>query len=255
MARISVEGCVLRSMDFKEKDRIYSLVTGTVGRLDVVGRGARKSQKRFGGHLELFSRVQCTLEYKDGRDLHTLIDANQVVALPGLQAELLRFAIASYGGELFLRSSSPGQEDEYGYRVFTAWLELLSRTPQGWEEAVLRAGEVRILALRGVLPPATACGICGMSVPVPGEKTYMKLPELAMLCEECSASVARLEPVKPGVLELLIRAAEGSLIRGAVSPPERENLRGAGVFLRLASEAFLGSPLKSASFLDSLLDD
>ena len=64
-------------------------------------------------------------------------------ALPELRDDLLRFAIASYGGELMLRSGTPGQEDPGAYRTLLAWLSLVARVPTGWEEAVLRAGQIR----------------------------------------------------------------------------------------------------------------
>ena len=46
---------VLRGVDYGEADRILTLLTPELGRVAVLARGARKSQRRFAGALEPFA--------------------------------------------------------------------------------------------------------------------------------------------------------------------------------------------------------
>lgn len=229
------------------------MLTPQFGRVDIVAKGARKSQKRFGGHLELFSRVQCTLIMRDGRDLHTLTDAQQIGALPEIRDDLLRFGIASYGGEVMLRSGTSGQEDFGAYRTLLAWLSLVARVPHGWEEAVLRAGQIRFLMIRGVLAPPAACAVCGAVETGPQGTSFLQTPDLSLVCGSCRDGFGRLSPISPEALSVFRQGADGSLIHGASSPPRREVLQELGKLLNIAVSDFLGSEPKSLSFLESLL--
>ena len=253
MGQLGLEGCVLRSMDFKDKDRIYSLLTPTMGRMDVVARGARKSHKRFGGHLELFSRVQVRVQFKEGRDLHTLIEAQQTAALPQLREDLLRFAIASYGAEVMLRTGTSGQEDVPAFKTLLAWLSLVATVQEGWEEAVLRAGEVRFLGVRGVLGNPNQCVLCGKSSLTGVAGVRVKMPEVSLVCPDCHDGFGHSASISPDVIQALQQAASGGLIHGTQTPPSAETLRELGRILSIAINDFLGNEPKSAQFLRSLL--
>ncbi len=250
MARVDFEGCILRSMEYREKDRILSLLTPDRGRVDVIARGARKSGRRFGGHLELFSRVHCAADIKENRTLHTLTEAHQVVALPGLREDLVKFAAASYLSEVVLRSAVEAADPEL-YITFTAWLRLLSTVGVGWEEQVLRAGEIRLLALSGFLPDPRYCG-CGSSLDQ-ADVYWVQVPELALACAACRGTLPRLESIEQPVVDVLIRGSSGTLVRDVTVPESPAVLRRCGMLLRAAEEAWIGAHLKSSEFLDSLL--
>ena len=254
MGQMELEGCVLRSMDFKDKDRIYSLLTPSMGRVDVVARGARKSHKRFGGHLELFSRVQFRIQYREGRELHTLLEARQTAALPQLREDLFRFAIASYGAEIMLRTATSGQEDMPAFKTLLAWLSVVATVPPGWEETALRAGEVRFLAVRGVLASPLYCVLCGVSDLPKLAGVKVRMPEIALICPDCQEGFGHSRPIAPHVIQALQDAASGVMIHGAQNPHDRETLRALGGILTIAINDFLGSKPKSLSFLRTFLD-
>ena len=46
---IRTRAIVLRLVDYRESDRIATLFTEALGRVGAIARGARKSQRRFGG--------------------------------------------------------------------------------------------------------------------------------------------------------------------------------------------------------------
>ena len=51
------EGVVLKTRPHRDHDLIVELLTAEYGRLAVIARAARKSNKRFGGALELLSLI------------------------------------------------------------------------------------------------------------------------------------------------------------------------------------------------------
>ena len=253
MASQTFEGCVLRTMDFRESDKIVSLLTPEHGRLDAIARGARKSHKRFGGHLELFSKVEVVADIRAGKDLHVLKQAKQLAAIPSLKDDLLKFAIASYGAEVMLRTAVPGDADAHAYQVFMAWLGTLGEAPEGWEETVLRAGQIRFMAIRGILGDPSYCLQCGESVNSAAPIAGLQLPELGVVCSECGVGHSSVHRVSGDVVLLLQKGVAGSLVRGALHPPSRSDLANLGRFLEWSIDEYLGETPKSSSFLHQLL--
>ncbi|MDB4945356.1 MAG: recombination and repair protein RecO [Labilithrix sp.] len=74
MRRIESAALLVRSVAFGESDVIATFFTATDGKLSAMVRGARRSQKRFGGALEPIHELFTTFEDK-GKELVTLKEA------------------------------------------------------------------------------------------------------------------------------------------------------------------------------------
>lgn len=55
MPDFSTQAVVLRSVDYGDSDKIVTLFTSGYGKISAIAKGAKRSMKRFGGTLELFS--------------------------------------------------------------------------------------------------------------------------------------------------------------------------------------------------------
>jgi len=253
VAVIEVEGCILRTMDYRDRDRIISVLTPSHGRLDMIARGARKSFKRFGGHLQLFTCAVLTLDYKETSTLHGLRSAVARESFQALQGDLTRFAVASYLGEVALRTASTGERDPASYRTFVALLERLVQVHPGGEEWLLRIGQAAMLDRRGVLADFERC-TCGHPI-VLSEVVWRTVPESALRCSTCAPQSGRVERIELPIARAL--QAVGRSVRGhdpgaAVTSAA---LRGAGRVLDESVAELVGAPLKSEAFLASMLTD
>lgn len=74
MRRIESAALLVRSVAFGESDVIATFFTESDGKLSAIVRGARRSQKRFGGALEPIHELFTTFEDK-GKELVTLKEA------------------------------------------------------------------------------------------------------------------------------------------------------------------------------------
>ena len=72
------EGIVLRTQKLGEADRIVTLLTRTLGKVRVVGKGVRRTKSRFGARLEpaMMVDVQCY----EGRNLDTVTQAETLAS-------------------------------------------------------------------------------------------------------------------------------------------------------------------------------
>lgn len=65
-----LDGVVVRMTNYGESDRIVEFLTREEGRVSMIARGARRSKKRFGGALDVFSRLQ--IHSRPARNLWSL---------------------------------------------------------------------------------------------------------------------------------------------------------------------------------------
>ena len=162
MAVDSTDAVVLRLQDYREVDRLAWLLTSERGRVSAIARGARRSRKRFGGHLDLFQRVRVRVSHASGT-LHALADCRVEEAWPRLRTDVERYAAASFVAELAIALSQEEAEDAGLYVAVTGALRLLDDDRTVITAATAAAVAVRMLTPSGFLLDLATCSTCGRS--------------------------------------------------------------------------------------------
>jgi DNA repair protein RecO (recombination protein O) len=234
---------LLRSVDYGESDRVLTLLTEHRGRIAAIARGARRSQKRFGGALEPFALLEVALARGRG-ELWRLTEATLVEAHPGLSRDLARIGAAAFVLEL-VRELAPEDQPEPGlFRSIEEVLGLLA-SAEGTAVAALAFGAaLRVLALAGIAVSVTACTACGKPVPA-GRKVLFDPRRGGVVCSACGGGPIALSAVALALLVQLERTLLADLAR--VAPPDPivdEVDRTLTAFL----EQRLERPLRSAAF-------
>jgi DNA repair protein RecO (recombination protein O) len=159
-ARVAV---VLRLQDYRETDRLVWLLTAERGRVSAVARGARKSQRRFGGHLDLFQKVLVRITGGRGA-LHTVQEARALDAWPRLRSDVPRYAVASFLAELASGLSREEAPDATLFGALTGAFAGLDDPGTAATPATAAAGIVQLLTAAGFAPDLSQCGGCGAAL-------------------------------------------------------------------------------------------
>src|ERR687894_1621176 len=123
MALVATDAIVLHAFDYLESSRVLRLATRDAGVRSAIAKGARRSSRRFGGGLDLFSRGVAHLYTKAGRDLDTLAGFDDLRTSANLGSDLGRFTGASAIAELTLRFSREASADTALYDVVAGTLQ------------------------------------------------------------------------------------------------------------------------------------
>jgi len=202
---------LLRSVDFGEADRVVTLLTERFGRIAVMARGARKSQRRFGASLEPFAVIEAAVALGSG-EVSRLAEARVIRAFPRLLGNLEAMREAGRALEL-VRRVAPQREGEP---------RLVACAEQLFEEldgAVASGGSIRgafarcglrALAVVGLAPRLDVCVGCGRS-PEPGQAALFDAGRGSIVCRSCGGGSLRLS----GRARAWMIAASGD----ATSPP------------------------------------
>jgi DNA repair protein RecO (recombination protein O) len=156
---LSTPAIVLRAINYGESDRVVTLIGRTTGRLSALARGARKSQKRFGGGLGLCSVGDAGLRERVGAELLTLERFDLHESHGSFATDIARMAHAAYVAELVSKLCAPRQVEPEVYDWLLAFLGALDR--HGASAERLRVFELGLLARLGFGPMLETCAVCG----------------------------------------------------------------------------------------------
>ncbi len=251
MGKINVSpALVLRHVNYRDADRIVTLFTRDHGLIAGIARGIRRSVKRFGGRLDLFTLVEVT--FRTGRGLHHLESATLLDAHMGIRSDLLRIAWAAYLSEMVEKLFGEEQAHEAAFATLLSAMKFLSGAPDP-DEGALRTVELALLMEAGYRPELDACVVCRRPVREGGRFRFV-VTRGGCVCGRCPGGEGGLE-VSETLCTVMSRAVES--LEGGLEPLR---LPGASLQqLRALLGAFesyhLGVRLKSAPMLHDLLQE
>ena len=171
----------MRSIDYRDSDRIVTLLTEDHGKISALARGARKSARRFGGALQPYVLMQA--HYRTGRG--SLAHLEQVSVDRSFHGILRRLdAIGSAGAAMaVIRERLPEHEPER--EVFDVAIRFLAALDEGApsEESLLSL-QIRVLTILGFAPTLDRCVGCG-KVPAPGRAASFDAARGGIVCRAC----------------------------------------------------------------------
>lgn len=157
MGIVPVKGVILRYSDFKEADRMLTMLTPDKGKVQVLARGCRRQKSRFLSASELFS--YCDYMLLKYRDIYILTGADINDLFFDIRTDLYKFAYGTYILNLAEISANP---EEGNYPLF--YLLLYSLTMLAYSDAnpkdVANIYQIKLADILGYRPRLERCMYC-----------------------------------------------------------------------------------------------
>jgi len=235
----TLQGVVLRHANYRERDRMLTLLTPDHGRVDVLSRGCRKPKSPLMPGSEWFVHGEFVVFRNQGR--LTLTSCALTDTFYPLRLDPYRLTCATYLAQLAQAAAQPEQPAEGLYSLLLKGLYHLAYDA---EEAPLTVVNLFLLLYAGELgyrPRLRHCVRCGK--PLPPEAGARLDIEAGGLC--CAVCAQRESPVLSATQIEWMREAYQKEFTAAF-PPADPTLFEA---LRRYVESRLETNLKSSSFL------
>ena len=239
-------GIVLRQRRLGEADKILTLFTPNLGKLDAVAKGVRRPRSKLAGHVEPLTYTSLMLAR--GRELDIVTQAQTIESFSTLREDLDRTGRALYAAELVDRFTPERQES---FQVFRLLLETLGRLATEEQlDITLRFFEVRLLGHLGYQPQTEECVLCSAKLaPV---TNGWSAESGGVLCPVCSRTAPMSRPLTVNALKmmrLMQRADFAAVARVRTAPPlEAEMERHLREYLLYVLER----DIRSTRFLETL---
>lgn len=244
---------VLRKVDYGDKDLIVTLLGRETGKFSAIARGARASQKRFGGGLQPMRCLTASYTQKANRNLAFLREIDVAEDFPALEADFDRITVGSYATELVREITQEAHAEPQTFDLLRAFYRELADAPAGALalEAVLHRFELSLLAVHGALPSLDACFRCGLPSAQMDKLRCIRTGE-GLICGECRRPGEAVGVIRADTLELLRYFYEP----GPTAPRglrEASAVAQARRVIEASFEQVLDKPLKSRPMLDAVL--
>lgn len=260
MIPFRVTALVVRKVDYGEADRIFTLLSPERGKLSAMARGARRSRRRYGSEMGLFSLGEAELAARRSGDLYDLRDWEMLNPHFELGSELGRTVHASYVCEVAREFFGAEHAEPEAFSLVTEALAVLATAEV--RAAVLRAFELRFLDTMGLGPVLERCIGCGAAATSTWRYDAHTGGIRCFLCAKTGI------PMAEHTRLLLLQARSAESLAGAADAlgPRQATANGAGEaddelardgdalrrILRGTVEQHLGRPLRSVAFVEKL---
>ncbi len=207
MSTYTTSAILLRRIDFGDYDLILTFLSRDRGKLPALAKAAKKSVKRFGGVLELFSHIELVVRPGRGNGLPLLQEASLIEPFSRIRSNVLKTAYASYWAELIDHWIEEHEAQTGLYmllgRMLTA-LDTASADEKVVDAALNLLFQMRFLCLSGMAPHLSACSVCQQQTEqIDQRRIRLDLKRGGLVCDRCSKNGHGPSLAKGSIKELL----------------------------------------------------
>ncbi len=179
---ITTHALVLREVNYKEADKLLTVLTPEQGKLTVSARACRRKNSRIAAASQLLVYSEMTLYQFQGR--WAIREANTEQLFRTVREDIVKLSLASYFSEL---TELTTQEDVATPEVLSLMLNSLYALDRLDKplELVKAAFELKLMSLSGFAPLLDACAVCGQEP----EEPMFHLGEGVLHCRACRSRV------------------------------------------------------------------
>lgn len=182
LSLIKVQGIVLKSINLGENDKIITVYTDILGKIDMVVHGAHKPKSKFMASTQPF----CYCEYVifKGKSLFTLSESSINESFQGILQNLDKLAYGSYFLELV---DALNEKDNKNVSILALLLKTLYILIH--DEINLKllrlVFDFKAISLSGYMPQVNYCIKCRVKIQ---DKGYFNIASGGVSCIDCKSS-------------------------------------------------------------------
>ena len=181
---ITTKALVLRTTDYKESDKILTLLTQDQGKLAAAARGCRKKGSAIAAGCQLLAWSELVLYDYQGR--WAVKEAAVERLFQGVRNDIVRLSLGCYFAEAAELLAVEGEENTPLLSLTLNSLHALDKMPEKPLALVKAAFEWKAMALAGYEPRMEGCAVCGTAPP---EEPRFHLREGVLHCARCREAV------------------------------------------------------------------
>jgi len=222
MASTVTQGIVLRYADYREHDRMLTLLSPQFGRMEALCRGCKRPQSPLLSCSEYFSFGEYVLY--GGKGHFTVTSCNLTESFYPLREDYEKLKYAAYLLSIAEAAAQPG---ERAVELFTLLARSLFRLAYSDKDtkAVTAAFLLHFAAVSGYRPRLSHCVKCGKRIEE-AEIRLMDIEEGGLICEKCHTPLSPVKPVSPANVQWM-----RSVLAEGIDKTDQPDLNAPGLLL------------------------
>ena len=242
---LKTRGLVTKSVNFGEGDKILTLLTDRYGRIQAMGKGARRTKSKLMAGTQLF--CYCDFVLFKGKTWYYIDQAEIINTFHKIRNDLTRLARCTYLIELANEVVQPAQPPGKLLRIVLGALYMLAGEEAN-PELLLRAAELKVLACAGFKPRLGHCASCGAET----DAGYFSPVSGGVLCPACENVDPYGYRVSPGTIAVMKLMLRWRLKKLACLKVGRHTLKELETIMRAYVAVHIDKDFSSNRFMDSI---
>ncbi|MCL2281446.1 MAG: DNA repair protein RecO [Dehalococcoidia bacterium] len=241
---------VIKKTKLGEADRILTLYSPTLGKIQGVAKAVRKPKSKLSGHLEMLTYSQVTLVR--GKSIDTIIGSQTLNAFLAVKNDLDLISCALYMAEMVSQFTPVETEDS---PIFELLLHSIEQLPISADRNLsLRYFELHLLSQAGYRPELGKCVLCRKTLDT---TTNSFAPSAGgILCPSCQRLGRHYGyTISWDGLEVMRFIQDGDWESVSITPIDATILNEVERMLRSYMRHILEKDIKSTTWLDSIKHD
>jgi len=252
MPSYTTPAILIRRVDYGDYDLILNFLTRDKGKISAIAKSAKRSQKRFGGILELFNSLDIVVSQKRGKGLALIKEASLIQPLFNIGADIRKTAYASYWAEMTNLWLEEGRAQT---EIYDLMAYVLSELDAGAVSAEVLSilFQMRFLSLSGLCPNLSHCSTCRIETDAaPRHRMNFDLSKGGVVCETCAPYETDEHCLSRGTIKQLQWLDNGDIRKAARIRFSAQALKEGLMFLESFVPYHLGKQPRSLKFLRQL---
>jgi DNA repair protein RecO (recombination protein O) len=236
MAYYSTEGIILKSINYKDSDKIFTVYTKNKGKITATAKGVRKVTSRRGGNLDTLNHISFQIS-DSGKDYKYITEAASLNTFAQIKKELKKAAQAYYVVELVHRLTEDEQDSSSIFDLILKTLKLFEKESAD-DRSVVNYFEVNLMKYLGYEISFHKCVSCGKPFSKSWNSCSVNFGLGGLICDACPHKGFSLSLDEASYLGKLSR---GRLLKGSLDSSHVDDL------LKMYIRGILDRDLKSIS--------
>lgn len=191
------EAIIIKKTKLAEADRILTLYTPDLGKIEAIAKGVRRPKSKMAGHLELLTYSHLRLAH--GKNLDTIIGSQTMDSLLELKNDLWLTSYGLYASELINQFTVLHVPNPSLFQLFLETLSQLATADNN--ELTLRYFELHLFDKSGYRPQLQECVSC--RVDIKPEINAFCSSSGGILCPICKDQYSSHFPISIDALKVL----------------------------------------------------
>lgn len=209
MKKYNVRAVVLKSLKYRDSDKIFTLLSKEKGKISAIGRGVRKISSRRNGNLDTLNLVSANI-HEDRVGYKSIEEVKTIESFKNLKKDFGKSVKAYYLLELVHKSIEEGESVTEVFNLLVKCLKALEKNSYSGDLYVSYF-EINFMKMLGYQMNFEKCGVCGRKLDDSWKKHYFNVENGGIECGDCSKIGVNIS--KNAVLSLN-RISTGKLEKG-----------------------------------------
>lgn len=217
MNKFNTKAVVLKSIKYKDSDKIFTLFTNEYGKMSAIARGVRKISSRRSGNLDTLNLVSVNI-HEDTKGFKNIEEVKLIESFKNIKRDLSKCTKAYYMVELLHRSVEEGDKSDGLFELLVKCLKALDKNGYSGDLFVSYF-EISLMAILGYRLNFEKCRKCGKDLDSSWKKYSFNIEDGGIECDKCAkfgveiskdAAIA-LKPVSMGKFDKKIQESASEI--------------------------------------------